>query len=362
MTHRRPRGQGARRHLGHARGRRGRGSTSPSCAPPTRSRPSAPAGCAWSRSTAPRARRPRARRRAPTAWSSRPRPSRCSGCAQRHGALPLRPPRRLRGLRPRQLRDAGAGGHGRLPSRCATAAGRDHLAEPAHDASNPYFDFDPATCIVCSRCVRACDEIQGTFALTIEGRGFDSTVTPGGTDFLSSECVSCGACVQACPTSTLQEKSLRRARPADPRRSTPPAPTAASAARSAPRCRAGEDTQVVRMMPAKNGGANEGHSCVKGRFAYGYATHPDRQLHPMVRETIDDEWRVVSWDEAIAQGRRRLLARSRPSTASARSAASPPRAAPTRRSTSSRRWSGRRSATTTSTPAPGSATPPPATA
>ncbi len=92
-----------------------------------------------------------------------------------------------------------------------------------------------------------------------------------------------------------------------PARSRPPAPTAASAARSAPRSRATATTpSVVRMIPSKNGGANEGHSCVKGRFAYGYAAHKDRQLSPMVRDTIDDEWRTVSWDEAIAKVGRRV--------------------------------------------------------
>src|SRR5512135_1784794 len=77
------------------------------------------------------------------------------------------------------------------------------------DESNPYFTFDPAACIVCSRCVRACDEVQGTFALTIQGRGFESRVAASQDEsFLDSECVSCGACVQACPTSALTEKSL----------------------------------------------------------------------------------------------------------------------------------------------------------
>ena len=70
--------------------------------------------------------------------------------------------------------------------------GANHLGEPA-DTSNPYFDFDPSKCIACSRCVRACDEVQGTFALTIDGRGFASKVSAGQADdtFLSSECVSC---------------------------------------------------------------------------------------------------------------------------------------------------------------------------
>lgn len=86
--------------------------------------------------------------------------------------------------------------------------GENHLADPI-DQSNPYFLFDPAKCIVCSRCVRACEEVQGTFALTIAGRGFDSKVVASqGESFLDSECVSCGACVQACPTQSLVEKSL----------------------------------------------------------------------------------------------------------------------------------------------------------
>ncbi|MBU3736297.1 MAG: 4Fe-4S dicluster domain-containing protein [Methylobacterium sp.] len=77
------------------------------------------------------------------------------------------------------------------------------------DASNPYFLFDPAKCIVCSRCVRACEDIQGTFALTIDGRGFESKVAAGqDQSFFESECVSCGACVQTCPTQALVEKSL----------------------------------------------------------------------------------------------------------------------------------------------------------
>jgi formate dehydrogenase major subunit len=86
--------------------------------------------------------------------------------------------------------------------------GKNHL-DAEIDDSNPYFSFDPSKCIVCSRCVRACEEVQGTFALTIEGRGFDSIVSASQNDpFMDSECVSCGACVQACPTSTLMEKSV----------------------------------------------------------------------------------------------------------------------------------------------------------
>ena len=178
-------------------------------------------------------------------------------------------------------------------------------ADVAHpqpiDLSNPYFAFDDSACIVCSRCVRACADIQGTFALTVEGRGFDSKISAGGSDFMSSECVSCGACVQACPTSALQEKSIVQL--GMPTRSveTTCAYCGVGCSFRAEVQGEGDDSRVVRMIPSKNGGANEGHSCVKGRFAYGYAAHKDRQLSPMVRDTIDDEWRKVSWDEAIAK-------------------------------------------------------------
>lgn len=88
------------------------------------------------------------------------------------------------------------------------AEGANHLDAPK-DESNPYFTFDESKCIACSRCVRACSEVQGTFALTIAGRGFGSKVSASdGVPFLESECVSCGACVQACPTATLQEKTV----------------------------------------------------------------------------------------------------------------------------------------------------------
>lgn len=181
--------------------------------------------------------------------------------------------------------------------------GENHLAEPT-DSSNPYFDFDASKCISCSRCVRACGEVQGTFALTIEGRGFGSKVAAGaGGSFMESDCVSCGACVQACPTSTLQEKSVVEL-------GMPTRSVITTCAYCGVGCSFKAELrgdEVVRMVPYKDGGANEGHSCVKGRFAFGYATHPDRKLKPMLREKITDPWREVEWEEAIAYTARRLL-------------------------------------------------------
>jgi len=172
--------------------------------------------------------------------------------------------------------------------------GENHL-ESEKDESNPYFTFDPSKCIVCSRCVRACEEVQGTYALTIDGRGFESKVSAGNKDFMDSECVSCGACVQACPTATLVEKSIIDH--GQPERSVKTTCAYCGVGCSFNAEMQGEE--VVRMTPNKDGGANHGHSCVKGRFAWGYTTHKDRITTPMIRKSIKDPWKKVSWEEAI---------------------------------------------------------------
>ena len=174
--------------------------------------------------------------------------------------------------------------------------GQNHLEAPT-DYSNPYFNFDASKCIVCSRCVRACEEVQGTFALTVEGRGFASKIAAGMNEpFLTSECVSCGACVQACPTATLMEKSVVDL-------GQPEHSVVTTCAYCGVGCSFKAEMRgdtVVRMVPWKDGKANHGHSCVKGRFAWGYASHPDRILNPMIRAKTSDPWKEVSWDEAIA--------------------------------------------------------------
>ena len=174
--------------------------------------------------------------------------------------------------------------------------GANHLRS-AKDQSNPYFDYDPSKCIVCSRCVRACEEVQGTFALTVDGRGFDSRIAASQNEpFMTSECVSCGACVQACPTATLIEKKVVEI-------GTPERSVVTTCAYCGVGCQFKAEMrgpELVRMVPYKEGRANRGHSCVKGRFAWGYATHRERMTKPMVRAKTTDPWREVTWEEAFS--------------------------------------------------------------
>jgi formate dehydrogenase major subunit len=139
-------------------------------------------------------------------------------------------------------------------------SGANHL-DAQKDVSNPYFQFDPSRCIVCSRCVRACAETQRSFALTMQGRGFDSAIVPGpAASFMQSECVSCGACVQACPTATLVEKSVVAL-------GQPEHAVETTCVHCGVGCSFRAEMQgetVVRMVPSKAGGANQGHSCDMG--------------------------------------------------------------------------------------------------
>ena len=174
-------------------------------------------------------------------------------------------------------------------------------AGATRDVSNPYFAFDPSLCIACSRCVRACDETQSTLALTMEGRGFDSRIVASQDEpFLTSECVSCGACVEACPTAALSEKSLAAA-------GQPERTVTTTCGYCGVGCSLNAEVKgeaVVRMVPNRKGGANAGHACIKGRFAYGYTTHADRVTTPMIRRRITDPWLPVSWEVAVTHAAR----------------------------------------------------------
>ncbi len=182
-----------------------------------------------------------------------------------------------------------------LPSKYTFDDSCNHLGADV-DSSNPYFNFDTEKCIVCSRCVRACNEVQGTFALSLESRGFESKIKPGiAENFFDSECVSCGACVQACPTGSLIEKSVVE-------KGMPNETVLTTCAYCGVGCSFKAEVKnndVVRMVPYKDGKANKGHSCIKGRFAWGYAKHQDRIMKPMIRDKITDDWKEVEWEEAI---------------------------------------------------------------
>jgi len=142
-------------------------------------------------------------------------------------------------------------------------------------------------------------------ALTVEGRGFNSKISASMDEkFMDSECVSCGACVQACPTTSLQEKSVIE-------QGMPDRTVLTTCAYCGVGCSFKAELkgeEVVRMVPWKDGKANHGHSCVKGRFAFGYATHQDRITKPMIREKITDPWQEVSWDEALSYAADKLKA------------------------------------------------------
>ena len=164
----------------------------------------------------------------------------------------------------------------------------------AVDASNPYFAFDPAKCIVCARCVRVCDEVQGTVALALSGRGFGTRVIAGNdVGFAASNCVSCGACVKECPTEALIEKAVAEiGRPDSTTRTT--CTYCGVGCQFDAGLRAG---RIVQMMPVDESPVNQGHACLKGRFAVDYLDAPDRLTAPLVRRGT--QWVAISWDEAL---------------------------------------------------------------
>jgi formate dehydrogenase major subunit len=168
------------------------------------------------------------------------------------------------------------------------------------DDSNPFFTFDNAACISCARCVRACDEIQGTFALTMFGRGFSARPAAGvgsfmdeASAFASSNCVSCGACVKECPTGALTEKTvLEQGVPARMVRTTCAYCGVGCAFDAGVR-----DERVVQMIPADDGPSNHGHACMKGRFGWSYNDAPDRLRVPLLRRGND--WEEIAWESAL---------------------------------------------------------------
>ncbi len=176
----------------------------------------------------------------------------------------------------------------------------------AVDTGSPFFTFDAAKCILCSRCVRTCDQIQGQNVLHLNGRGFHSSIVPGAGHFDNSACVTCGACVHECPTDALSDII-----PVDRVAVTATHKTRTTCAYCGTGCQFDAevaDNRIIRMIPVDDSAVNAGHACVKGRYAFGYINASDRLTQPLIRvrgaETgasqPAQEWREATWEEAMA--------------------------------------------------------------
>ena len=161
------------------------------------------------------------------------------------------------------------------------------------DTSHAYMRMNLDHCINCGRCVRACDEIQGSFVLTMSGRGFESRIT---TDndmlFGDSSCVSCGACAHTCPTDAISDIFKSKSADVDKKVRT-----------TCSYCGVGcnleasiKDNKVVSIDTPKETEVNAGHTCVKGRYAFGFYDHPDRLRTPLIKR--NGKFEKASWDEA----------------------------------------------------------------
>ncbi|MBP6335006.1 MAG: formate dehydrogenase subunit alpha, partial [Bacteroidia bacterium] len=170
--------------------------------------------------------------------------------------------------------------------------GKNHL-DRKKDLSHPYMTSDLSKCINCYRCVRACDEVQGEFVLSMAGRGFDSHIVKSyENSFFDSDCVSCGACAQACPTSAISDVFESKSLIADTKIRT-----------VCTYCGVGCNLEVavlngkVKSIQAPyDATVNQGHTCLKGRFAFSFYNHPDRIRTPLIRR--NGKLEPATWDEA----------------------------------------------------------------
>jgi len=170
--------------------------------------------------------------------------------------------------------------------------GKNHL-DRKKDLSHPYMTMDLSKCINCYRCVRACDEVQGEMVLSMAGRGFDAQIIKGNNvSFFESDCVSCGACAQACPTSAISDVFESKSVAVDKKTRT-----------VCTYCGVGCNLEVsvvndkVKSIQAPyDAEVNQGHTCLKGRFAFSFYNHPDRITTPLIRK--NGQLQEATWDEA----------------------------------------------------------------
>ena len=173
------------------------------------------------------------------------------------------------------------------------------------DGNNPFIVRDYNKCVLCERCTRICDEIQGSFAIEYAHRGFDTKVgVPFHRSLTESDCVFCGQCVNVCPVGALTERSkLGKGREWEFQK----------VRTTCSYCGVGctlilnvKDGQIVRVTTDRAAGVNQGNLCVKGKFGFDYVHSPDRLTGPLIRE--GGKFRPASWEEALDRVAERLEA------------------------------------------------------
>ncbi|MBX7212358.1 MAG: molybdopterin-dependent oxidoreductase, partial [Verrucomicrobiaceae bacterium] len=189
-------------------------------------------------------------------------------------------------------------------------AGANHLDRPK-DHSHPYMTSELSKCINCSRCVRACDEIQGQFVLSMHGRGFNAKIIKGlDQSFADSSCVSCGACAQACPTSAISDKFFSKSIEATKRTRTVCTYCGVGCNLTV----ATKGNEVLSIQAPVDAEVNHAHTCLKGRFAFKFYNHKDRLRKPLIRQA-DGGFKEATWDEAydhIVTNLKRIIADNGP--------------------------------------------------
>ena len=241
-------------------------------------------------------------------------------------------------------------------------------AQPAQDLSHPAIAVNLDACIQCTRCLRACRDEQVNDVIGLAFRGEHAKIVFDMDDPMgASTCVACGECVQACPTGALM-----------PARDVALAVPDKQVESVCPYCGVGcqltyhvKDDKIL-FVEGRDGPANHGRLCVKGRYGFDYAHHPQRLTQPLIRrkdappkrgdfvmdpDRVMDVFREATWDEALDFAGGELRAHPRHARQARRWPASARPRAATKRPTCSRSWCAPASAATTSTTARGCAMP-----